>query len=273
MTSDESTAIETTDNPSGEVENTDDDEINGPVEPIHRSNSLHPITGKQDRTRARIGDRRRIETLEFKLGRIICGSRSNITGEYCIEPPIPGSMRCAKHQAINPRYDAPNPKYTMVSHVFQRCNLCRILECPDRNTQSGANECVIERDLFESLQTQATELDNYGEATKHMFEQLIWTRVLLYRAFAQMAAEGLTVVETTGFSTDLEGAISPITNDREHPILKHIARLLQADKQIADALELTPAARTRKGESDSSKDAHMTLAGLFKKSLQKFKEQ
>jgi hypothetical protein len=247
--------------------------ITGTTEPVHRVNDLHPIEGRCDGARDMLGNRRRIEQLEFRLGHVICGYKSNLTGEYCTTLPVPGTMRCAKHKAKQKteRKQVANPHYTMTSNVFQRCQLCRLKDCAWRNLQTGGSECVVERDLYETLTEEAKKFDKYGEATKHMFEQLVWSRVLLYRAFSQLAAEGLVIKEVTGF-TEREGLIVPLENDREHPVLKHIAKLQQMDKQICDALELTPAAFTKKGESESSKEAQSSLADLMKKSLQKFRE-
>lgn len=241
--------------------------------PVHRKNSRHPVTGQHDVRRDNIGDRRRIEQLEFKLGHIICGYRSSISGEYCVNEPDAGQMRCPKHQAVTmPQPSNLRPNYSMTSHVFQRCNLCRLNECGYRNAeQSGGNECVIERDLYENMNEEISKFVTYGEATKHMFEQLVWTRVLLYRAYAQLACEGLTVTEVSGFA-QVNGSITPITNDREHPILKHLARLQQVDKQLCDALELTPAAMTKKGESGATEKVQNNLSDLLKKAFQRFGE-
>lgn len=239
--------------------------------PIHRRNSTHPLTGHHDSKRENVGDRRRVEQLEFKVGHVICGHRSSISGEYCLNEPEQGQMRCGKHQATIPPPHNLKPTYSMTSHVFQRCNQCRLKECGYRNEQTGGNECVIERDLYENLNEEIVKFVTYGEATKHLFEQLVWTRVLLYRAFAQLACEGLTVTEVSGFA-QVNGDITPITNDREHPVLKHIAKLQQVDRQLCDALELTPSAMTKKGESNSTAQTQNNLSELLKKAFQKFGE-
>lgn len=245
--------------------------LTGTTEPVHRPNSKHPLTGRSDNMRSSVGDRRRIEQLEYRLGHVICGHRSSVTGAYCTNEPIEGEMRCEQHRSrVIQKPTVENPKYSMTSHIFQRCQLCRLKDCSWRNEQSGGSECAVERDIYETLIDEAKKLDKYGEATHHMFEQLVWGRVLLYRAMAQIAAEGLLVQEVTGFANS-NGDIAPIVNDREHPVLKHIARLQQMDKQVCDALELTPAARTRKGESESGKDAQSSIANLLKLSFQRFK--
>lgn len=237
--------------------------------PIHRKNSQHPLTGQRDVKRESVGDRRRIEQLEFREGHVICGYRSNISGEYCLNEPEPGQMRCPRHLSNVTPPRSLRPTYSMTSYVFQRCGQCRLKECDYKNDQMGGNECVIERNLYEDLNEEVVKFVTYGESTKHLFEQLVWTRVLLFRAFAQLAAEGLTVTEISGFALQ-EGQVLPIQNDREHPVLKHIAKLQQVDKQLCDALELTPSAQTKKGEAGATETAQNNLSDLLKKAFQKF---
>lgn len=243
----------------------------GLAEPIHRTNSKHPLTGQLDVCRRNVGDRRRIEQLEFREGRLICGVRSEVTGEYCLREPEPGQMRCLIHQKSFTVHAVTTPSYSMTSHVFQRCSTCRLNECGYKSDQLGGNECVIERDLYETLNDEVVKFVTYGEVTKQLFEQLVWTRVLLYRAYAQLATEGLTVTEVTGFA-QMNGNLQAITNEREHPVLKHIAKLQQVDKQLCDALELTPSAKTKKGEAETNEKAQTNLTDLIKKAFVRFGE-
>lgn len=260
------------DEPDTEKASTDGrSSVVGTDQPVHRINNIHPVLGVRDASRDAVGNRRRIEQLEFKLGYVICGHRSSYTGEYCTEKPEQGKMRCIKHQGNPVIIPQVNPKYSMTSQVFQRCQLCRVKNCDYRNLQSGGSECVIERDLYENLNTEVKNFDNYGESTKHLFEQLVWSRLLLFRAYSQLASEGLTVTEVTGFA-ERDGVITPLENDREHPVLKHVAKLQQMDKQLCDALELTPSARTKKGEVDNSARTQNNISDLLKKAFVRFGE-
>lgn len=253
---------------------TDQKEVVGVDAPVSRTNANHPLTGKIDHARESVGDRRRVEWLEFTLGRVVCGHRSRTDATYCTEPPEPGQHRCKKHLSA---FATARPlmmdasRYKPTAHKFYKCSRCSIKPCEGR-VEGDADVCVYEVEQYEALIAEAATLSNYGPTTQHLFAELVWTLVVISRLERQITTEGTTVVHIDG-AANVNGVVQFIKNDSEHPILKHLAKMQQAAKQLATELELTPKAQTGKGAVDNESNFRKTMDGLWKQSVQSYKEQ
>lgn len=240
--------------------------------PVNRSNANHPLTGKADGARQSIGDRRRIEQLEYELGYVICGHRSRTDAGYCLERPEPDKHRCKVHLSAYARSDSRMPgstRYSPTAHKFNRCSRCSLKPCEGRVEGAIADDCVYELEQFEELMGDAAQLEQYGPTTKHLFRELVWTLVVISRLERQVTVEGMTVTRIDG-AVAVGGSVQWIKNDSEHPILKHLAKLQQSARQLATDLELTPRARTGKGMADEETNFKKRLGELWKESVKAY---
>ena len=227
--------------------------------PIHRNDAIHPDTNKFDRSRASPGDRYRIECIEFELGRRVCGHVDDVTGEYCRKPVREGNMRCGKHVrstgTVNDiNKDAPYPPsivYGMELNSFFRCRTCRDLDCAFFTNDHRSDECVIEREIFDKVMITAADYEVTDELSLQSVRMLAWNMAKAFRAEHWIARDGFTVTECTGFKGE-DGSIEMIENIREHPVLKHIPKFQTSMLALADSLELTPKARSKKATDESS---------------------
>lgn len=232
-------------------------EVVGYEEPVRRTNSIHPITGKTDNIRKNVGNRYRIENLEFKLGHMICGKFNNYTGEYCSEVPVPNQMRCEKHhqktvEIKEKRGDhaelpySPNMKYGMELNAFLHCRTCMKKDCPYFTRDPETDECVLERYIYEELMDWAKQAGIDENSFKYrMVQMLAWDVVKNFRAENIVARDGYIVKEVTGYKAE-NGDVGFMHNDREHPVLKHMPKFQDSIIKLARELEVTPKAETQK---------------------------
>lgn len=249
-------------------------EVVGVDAPVNRPNSNHPLTARQDSARQSIGDRRRIEQLEFELGRVICGHRSRLDAHYCTDTPEDNQHRCRTHMSTYAEKVRPLPggtRYSPMAHKFNRCARCGIKPCDGRVDGGRADDCVYEVEQLECLIVEAETLSNYGPTTQHLFRELVWTLVVIGRLERQVAAEGMTVVRIDG-AINANGVVQFIKNDNEHPVLKHLAKLQQSAKQLATELELTPKSQTGKDLADEETNFKKRLNDLWKQSVKAYAE-
>lgn len=227
--------------------------------PIHRNSAIHPDTNKFDSARVSPGDRYRIECIEFELGRRICGVIDSMTGEYCRKPVREGEQRCGRHmptlpQTYDVKEDAPYPpsiRYGMEMNAFFRCRTCRDTDCAFFTNDHTADECVIEREIFDKVMTEAANYDITDEVSLQSVRMLAWNMAKAFRAEHWIARDGFTVVECSGY-TGGDGDVMMIENIREHPVLKHIPKFQTSMLALADSLELTPKARSKKATDETS---------------------
>lgn len=249
-------------------------EIVGTDGPVNRTNPNHPLTGRPDTARNSVGDRRRIEQLEYELGRVICGYRSRLDAKYCQNTPLPNNHRCQAHQTFYTTTDSRpkgSTRYSPQAHKYNRCSRCAIKPCDGRVLDAQADDCVYEIEQFEDLMEDAAKLTQYGPTTQHLFRELVWTLVVIGRLERQVAVEGMTVTHIDG-AINSGGVVEWIKNDSEHPVLKHLSKLQQSARQLASDLELTPKSLTGKGVADDESNFKKRLGDLWKESVKAYAE-
>lgn len=240
----------------------------GVSEPVRRTNNHHPITGRPDRCRSRIGDRRRIEDIEFRLGHVICGKR-HVNGTYCEEQPDMEAHRCARHQkdgeALQDEFSL-GVGYGMGDSQILHCRVCRDVSCDHYTADKKSDACYYELELYDELMKDKVRVVDTGVIAASTYDSLVMDTVLLNRIFRVLGTDGMMVTELKSF-TPFEGALHPVKNQVDHPLLKHVPKLQQSVAQLANALELTPKSQTQKDDTSNENDFRATLKNMYAESI------
>jgi hypothetical protein len=208
---------------------------------------IHPLTGRQDWIRSNKGWREKIEYYEAKLGYVICGVHLKGSGTPCLNRPVDGGHRCAKHTSRrgNPQDGLKyHSRTTRGMHMsgFIQCRRCKDMRCEARRVDDD-DDCVLEKKIYDDVMALKDKY-NLGDFLQvGMLESVAEIFVKKFRCDRMIADEGMVIQEIVGFDR-VTGA--PLKNTKEHPLLKISSNLNRELIAFADSLEFSPKAQSRK---------------------------
>lgn len=244
--------------------------IVGILEPTHRDNSTHPLTGRRDNLRADPGNRWRIEEMEYIKGHVICG-HSFSNGDLCVAPPLPDKHRCEDHVSLVPE-DANIDRINIHDKRFNKCSVCGDRDCKFFTPNKLIDSCVIERSLFSELMEQKADVVAAGRVASTQFDNLVWDYILLDRILRKIAQDDIIVTELKNYVV-FGDQLTPVTNNVEHPLLKHVPKLQQSATQLASVLMLTPKDQVDDAGDTAEAVFRGAFSALIKESHKMFMEQ